>query len=79
MNLSKNFTLGELIRSGTASRMGLTEQFKPGSEIVDNLTELCTHVLQPLRDFLGAPIFVSSGYRCPRLNKAVGAQVTASI
>ena len=29
-------------------------------------------VLQPLRDFLGKPVVISSGYRCAELNKAVG-------
>lgn len=72
MNLSKNFTLEEMIRSGTASRLGFKEQFTPDSEVKENLTALCVHVLQPLRDFLKQSLFVSSGYRCPRLNKAIG-------
>lgn len=72
MQLSANFTLDEMIRSSTASRHGYKEQFTPGPEIVSNLTELCVHVLQPLRLYIKRPIFVSSGYRCPNLNKAVG-------
>lgn len=72
MHLTKNFTLEEMIRSGTAMRHGYKEQFDPSEEVIFNLTRLCVNVLQPLRDHLGTPIFVSSGYRCPRLNKAVG-------
>lgn len=72
MQLTKNFTLEEMIRSSTASRRGFKEQFKPGPEIVSNLQGLCTNVLQPLRDYIKMPIFVSSGYRCEQLNRAVG-------
>jgi hypothetical protein len=72
MNLTKNFTLEEMLRSSTASRRGYKEQFDPAPEIIRNLTSLSDNVLQPLRDYLKVPIFVSSGYRCLRLNKAVG-------
>jgi zinc D-Ala-D-Ala carboxypeptidase len=72
MHLSENFTLEEMIRSSTASRRGYKEQFTPDPEIIANLKELCVHVLQPLRLYIKKPIFVSSGYRCERLNKAVG-------
>lgn len=72
MNLSKNFTLEEMIRSASASRMGLKEQFSPPQIVIDNLTGLCVHVLQPLREQYAKPIFVSSGYRCEKLNKSIG-------
>lgn len=70
-SLSKNFTLSEMLESGTARRMKIEEQFAPDSLVTEHLTELCTHILQPLRDYIGA-INISSGYRCPRLNKAIG-------
>lgn len=71
MNLSENFTLAEMLRSANASKMGYKEQFTPSKEVVENLTELCTHILQPLRNHIGQSIFIGSGYRCERLNKAV--------
>ena len=37
-----------------------------------NLTALVDNVLDPLRELYGAPIYISSGYRCAKLNKAVG-------
>ncbi len=40
-----------------------------GAEHVDNLRALAVHLLQPLRDFLGMSIVISSGYRCPAVNK----------
>lgn len=36
------------------------------------LRELVKRLLQPLRIAYGKPIYISSGYRCPELNKLVG-------
>ena len=69
MNLSKNFTLKELTFSQTALRRGIDNT--PSQEIVNNLLELVRNVLQPLRDKVGT-ITVSSGYRSPAVNVAVG-------
>ena len=71
-NLTKNFFLRELLVSQTAVRKGIKEQFNPGDEIVKNLTALCANVLQPLRDQLRLSLSVSSGYRCERVNLAIG-------
>lgn len=68
--LSPNFTLLELLKSPTANRMGLREQFDPPPEVVANLKRLCLEVLEPLRRECG-PLIINSGYRCPRLNEAV--------
>ena len=71
MKLTKNFSLEEMYRSDTAQRCGIDN--KPQTEeVVENLRALCTEVLQPLRDHLGKPVVVSSGYRCKDLNKKVG-------
>lgn len=70
MNLTKNFTLRELTRSATADRLGILNE--PTNSIMTNLKELATTVLQPIRDKWGQPIIVTSGYRCPKLNAAVG-------
>jgi hypothetical protein len=72
MKLSKNFTLDELVKSPSATRWGFEEQFTPSQDIVNNLTLLCTKVLQPIRDIIKDTIRVSSGYRCPRLNAKIG-------
>lgn len=66
----KYFTLNELTRSDTASRMKIGNT--PTAEAVKNLTALVDKVLDPVREMYGKPIYISSGYRCPRLNKAVG-------
>jgi len=72
MKLSQNFTLPELLKSPTADRWGFEEQFTPPSQVIENLKELCIHVLQPIRDLVGRPIKITSGYRCPRVNAKVG-------
>lgn len=68
--ISKNFTLEELRDSATAKRLGIINA--PGVDEVCALCALVHHVLQPLRDAMGEPIPISSGYRCSQLNKAVG-------
>ena len=71
MKLSKYFTLEEFIRSNTAERMGI-DNVPKDEEVIKNLRNLCLEVLQPLRDYVGAPVHINSGYRCPELNVAVG-------
>ncbi len=39
---------------------------------IENMSRLIDNVLDPARQLLGAPIYVNSGYRCEKLNKAVG-------
>lgn len=71
----KYFTLKELTASDTARRMGIDNT--PTPEVAAKLTKLVEAVLDPLRERYGYPIMVSSGYRCPRLNKAVGGAETS--
>ena len=70
MNLSKNFTLQELIYSDTAIRMGLDN--KPNDETVENLKILCENILEPIRSHFKAHVVVSSGYRSEAVCLAVG-------
>lgn len=73
--LTANFTLNELIRSNTATKLNIDNS--PSDEIIDNLKKLCTNVLQPIRDKYGKPMVITSGYRCKALNKAVGGVKTS--
>ena len=75
MNLSKNFTLAEMTFSQTAQRLGINNT--PNQSHINKMKSLCTHILQPLRDNLGVPIKVTSGYRSPALNKAIGGSQTS--
>ena len=71
----KYFTIQELSASSEARRMGIDNT--PTPEARANLTALVDAVLDPLRERYGYPVHVSSGYRCPRLNKAVGGATTS--
>ena len=66
----KYFTIEELTKSATASRRGIDNT--PDESVKKNLIRLVNNILDPLREAWGAPIIVTSGYRCGRLNKAVG-------
>ena len=75
MRLSKNFTYEELCHSNVAERRGINNRPRTKEEekrVIENLRNLVLEVLQPLRDHVGSPVIINSGYRCPELNDAVG-------
>lgn len=73
MKLSENFSLQELLKSQIALRKGINN--KPvNSSIITNLQILCEKVLQPVRNHFAKPVVINSGYRCPKLNKALGSK-----
>lgn len=67
MTLSKHFTLAEM--TGTAHK-GVNND--PDALQSESLMLLCVNVLEPLRERLGKPIIVGSGFRSVELNKLVG-------
>jgi len=73
--LSEHFTLQEFVISETAQRKGIDNA--PTQEIVDRLRTLCTNILEPARAALG-PLRISSGYRCEKLNVAIGGSKTSA-
>jgi hypothetical protein len=70
--LSENFTLSEFLRSPTAGRHSIDEQWQINEEIYRNISALVKNVLQPARDKFQRPISINSGYRCYRVNRLVG-------
>lgn len=64
------FKLGEFCRSTTAIRRGI--DMTPPPEVQGSLEALVTMILDPLREHLGLPIRITSGYRPPALNKVIG-------
>ena len=68
--LTPHFKLSEFVKSSTANARHIDNT--PTEAIVANLKALCEEVLEPLRQWCGKPIIISSGYRSPALNKAVG-------
>ena len=71
MNLSEHFTLEELTVSDIAARLGIDNS--PTGQDLDRLKRLAT-ALESVRALLGYPIYISSGYRCQKLNKLIGSK-----
>ena len=71
----KYFSFQEMERSDTATRHAIDNTIP--SNLKNNIAQLVDNVLDPLREAWGRPIIVSSGYRCPELNKAVGGSATS--
>lgn len=76
MFLSENFTFAEFERSQTAKQHNIDNRIK-ADFIRNNIKELVYNVLQPLRDKIGKPVHINSGYRCLELNKLVGGVPTS--
>lgn len=70
MKVSKYFTLDEFIKSQTAIRKGIDNS--PLPEHLQNIRMLARNVLDPIREYYARPVYLSSGYRSPALNRAVG-------
>lgn len=73
--MGKYFSIAELTKSETANKRKINN--KPTKEVENCLNQLIDNILDPLREAYGQPIIVSSGYRCPELNKAVGGAKTS--
>jgi zinc D-Ala-D-Ala carboxypeptidase len=74
MNLSRNFTLSELIKSDTAIRKGINNN--PNAEQIEKLKDLCENILQPVRDHFGR-VKVTSGFRSVDLCLAIGSSANS--
>ena len=68
--VTMHFTIEELYASETAKRLGIDN--KPSVQKMINLVYLASYVLEPLRVAMNEPVKISSGYRCEKLNDAVG-------
>ena len=75
MNLSKHVTRAEFERSDTAIRHGISNLMTE-SDII-RAKELCENVFEPIREHLGKPIKVNSGYRSLAVNKRIGGAKTS--
>ena len=66
ISLTKHFKLSEFVASRTAEKHGIDNT--PPQEAVANLRRLCEGCLEPLREQMGLPVVVTSGFRTKRLN-----------
>jgi zinc D-Ala-D-Ala carboxypeptidase len=76
VKLSNNFVLDEFLRSQTAARNDI--DMTPSIEVLANIQKLVTEVLQPIREAVDSPIFISSGYRPLALNVMIGGAKTSA-
>lgn len=70
MQIGRHFQLNEFTGSQAAARHGVSNI--PDAAVLDSLRALCANVLDPLREQLGRPIVITSGYRAPEVNRLVG-------
>lgn len=74
MKLTEHFTLEELTRSTTAQRLGIDNT--PPQELLPRLVRTA-EMLERIRSTVGVPVVVTSGYRCPQVNRAVGGRTSS--
>lgn len=71
----KYFTFQEFERSDTAARNAIDNRIP--DNLKSNVIALVDNVLDPLREAWGKPIVLTSGYRCPQLNRIIGGSKTS--
>lgn len=74
MQISPHFTYEELYASQTAARRGIDNT--PPPEVLSHLRMLAV-MLERIRELLQVPVLVSSAYRSPALNTAIGGSPTS--
>ena len=75
MKLSEHFTLGEFTQSSTALRTGIKNIPSPNQI---GILKQTAEQLEQVRELLGYPIFITSGYRSPTLNRFIGGSVNSA-
>jgi len=68
--ISEHITYSESIKSSTAIRKGIENI--PTEYQMQNMSQVADKVFEPLREWVGGPIKVTSFFRCEELNKAIG-------
>jgi len=64
-----------MIHSNTAIAKGIVNM--PNEQQINFIRELCISILQPIREEFGVPIHISSGFRSPKLNVAIGGSTSS--
>jgi hypothetical protein len=70
MKISNHVSLKEVSKSHTAIKNGIDNV--PTGDHLLNIKELCYHVFEPLREWVGGAIKINSGFRSEALNKIIG-------
>jgi len=74
MKLTDHFSVEEFTASDTAARLGIDNSLPADLTAIAIET---AQMMERIRSFLGVPILVTSGYRCPELNAAIGSTSTS--
>jgi hypothetical protein len=75
MQLSKHLSRAEFERSETAINYGISNSMNSGQ--LAKAMALAINCFEPIREHLGKPIRVNSGYRSPAVNKRIGGALTS--
>ena len=75
MQLSKHFDLSEFLKTSHAELMPRQEEGV--KNFIPSLKTLCLYILEPLRNYIGKPMIITSGFRSKELNSAVGGSITS--
>ena len=70
VKISDHITLKEALRSNTARRLGIENM--PDNDTLITMQITAEHIFEPLRNNFNEPIYISSFYRSPELNTAIG-------
>lgn len=70
MKISEHISMKEALRSNTAQRLGINNM--PDNDTFVSMQITAEHIFEPLRNHFNEPIYISSFYRSPELNKAIG-------
>tara|TARA_R110000803_G_scaffold204386_1_gene270356 strand:- start:37 stop:498 length:462 start_codon:yes stop_codon:yes gene_type:complete len=76
MKISKHITYAEAIHSNTAKRKGIDNT--PNPTQVENMKLIAQQIFEPLREFVGGPIKITSMFRSASLNEALGGSSSTS-
>jgi hypothetical protein len=68
--ISPHFTALEVVRSSTATRLGIDNT--PTKEAWELARDAALNMMEPVRAVFWGPVTVDSWFRCPLLNRAVG-------
>lgn len=71
----KYFQDKEFTDSDTAKKYGISNE--PTAAEWANINDLVVNILDPLRESMGVPIVITSGFRCEKLNNKVGGSKTS--
>jgi zinc D-Ala-D-Ala carboxypeptidase len=75
MKVSQHISLNEATKSQTALRRGIDNT--PSEEVLNSMKIVAEKCFEPIRNHHGKAIGISSFYRSPELNKAIGGSRTS--